>query len=85
MVSVPSWQPSADDLAWMSRLLSAITDNGVWVVPCMFGIYRVSHSTATVELLAGDISSETHRRNVITFRKLGYACKVSPSLRGESI
>lgn len=69
-----TWQPSDAALAWAIGTLRLLRDGGTLLVPGSQHIYKVSHTCKTLTLLVGDPMDEMawHRKNVVTFKRIGY-------------
>ena len=69
-----TWQPSAVAVAWAQGVLHMLAEGATLVVPGSQHIYHVNHACKTLTLVVGDPMDEMawHRKNVVTFKRLGY-------------
>jgi hypothetical protein len=71
------YEPTMDDVTWALRITGLIRDNGLLTMPTTRLIYKVSHSTRSLELqnpedLEDEYTAQVHRRTIRVFEAIGW-------------
>lgn len=69
-----TWQPSDAAVGWAHNALALLADGGSLVIPGSMHIYTIDKVRKTLTLVCGDPNDPMawHRKNVITFKRIGY-------------
>jgi hypothetical protein len=69
-----TWQPSDVMVMWARSILKIFSDGATWLLPSSGHVYKINHIDKKLTLVVGESNDERawHRKNVVTFGRLGY-------------
>lgn len=71
-MNIASPEGMAQAVAWQTKLLAAINDGGVWVIPRSMTIVKVYHAAKTAVFVGGTIREPDI---VKVFKAMGWMCE----------